>query len=72
MSPLLALFASRLLLEALTMYKDLLTEILNACKLTIWNPFGANNGLNGQLDDVNYADIIPADITQTEPEQKIC
>ena len=72
LSPLLALFASRLLLEALTMYKDLLTEILNACKLTIWNPFGANNGLNGQLDDVNYADIIPADITQTEPEQKIC
>ena len=72
LSPLLALFASRLLLEALKMYKDLLTEILNACKLTIWNPFGTNNGLNGQLDDVNYADIIPSDITQTKPEQKLC
>ena len=70
LSPLLALFASRILLEALKMYKDLLTEILSACGLTIWNPFGLNSGSN--FDDVNYADIVIPNTEQTEPEQKAC
>jgi hypothetical protein len=71
LAPLLALFTARILLEALTMYKDLLFEIFNACKLTLWNPFNGS-GLNGEMDDVNYADIIPSEIIQTEPEQKLC
>lgn len=65
LSPLLALFASRILLETLTMYKDLLSQIMDNCKITLWNPFGTNSGT---IDDVNYADIE----LQTEPEQKLC
>lgn len=72
LAPLLALFTSRLLLEALTMYKDLLFEIFNSCKLTFWDPFNGGSGLNSEIDDVNYADIYPSEITQTEPEQKLC
>ena len=33
LAPLLALFASKLILEALKMYKDLLFEIFNGCDL---------------------------------------
>jgi hypothetical protein len=67
---LVALLASRLLLEALQMYKNLLMEIIECFKL-----FGANikfiaNNVNGAIDDVNYADIIVTE--QTEPEQTIC
>lgn len=77
LSPLLALFASRLLLETLKMYKDLLMQILRGCSISgisLSNPFGwlsdtANNNLVGVIDDVNYADIIPI---QVEPEQTIC
>jgi hypothetical protein len=72
LAPLLALFAARLLLEALTMYKDLLFEIFNACRLSIWNSFNFGNNISGVLDDVNYADIHPSEITQTEPGQKLC
>lgn len=72
LTPLLALFAARILLEALTMYKDLLFEIFNACTFTFWNPFNGGSGLNGEMDDVNYADIYSSEITQTEPEQKLC
>lgn len=68
LSPLLALFASRILLETLTMYKDLLSQIMENCKITLWNPFGTNSGT---IDDVNYADI-ELQTTQTEPEQKLC
>lgn len=68
LSPLLALFASRILLETLTMYKDLLSQIMDNCKITLWNPFGANSA---PIDDVNYADI-ELQTTQTEPEQKLC
>jgi hypothetical protein len=61
LKPLLELFASRLLMETLKMYKDLLIQLLDACAFG-WN----NNKLVGVIDDVNYADIIP---TQTEPNQ---
>ena len=62
--PLLELFASRLLMETLKMYKDLLEQLLEAC-LIGWQ----NNKLVGVIDNVNYADIIP---TQTEPNQSSC
>ena len=62
--PLIELMASRLLLETLQMYKDLLVNLIDACAFG-WN----NNPLIGNIDNVNYADIIP---TQTEPNQSIC
>jgi hypothetical protein len=70
LSPLLALFASRLLLEALQMYKDLLLEIFSGCGLSGWNMFSLSGGDN-QLDNVNYADIEP-ETESTEPNQKLC
>lgn len=69
LTPLLALFAARMLLEALQMYKDLLFEIFNACKLSIWNPFGMNNGIKSEIDDVNYADI---KVESQTPEEIRC
>jgi hypothetical protein len=66
----LQLFASKLLLEALRMYKDLLLDILN-CFNFGGKSFGwmsGNKNIN-ILDDVNYADIIPV---QLEPGQIKC
>lgn len=63
LSPLIALFTSRLLLESLKAYKDLLEEILKNCKIPTFNK------LVGVIDDVNYADIIP---TQVESNQSTC
>lgn len=72
LSPLLSLFASRILLEMLKMYKDILTEILSACSLSIWNISNFDFGNNGNIyGDVNYADIVP-NAVQTEPGQKAC
>lgn len=65
LKPLLALFASRLLLETLQSYKDLLTQCYKACAIG-WNGSGS---IIGAIDDVNYADIIPEQIM---PEQNIC
>lgn len=62
--PLIELFAAKLLMETLQMYKDLLIQLLDACVFG-WN----NNKLVGVIDNVNYADIIP---TQTEPNQSTC
>lgn len=60
--PLLELFATRLMLETMKMYKDLLMQLLNECL------FGFKiKGDSAAIDDVNYADIV-----QTEPEQSIC
>jgi hypothetical protein len=70
LTPLLALFASRLLLEALQMYKDLLFEILSACGLSGWKMFVIQG--NEQINDVNYADIISSESEATEPNQKLC
>jgi hypothetical protein len=66
LKPLLELFASRLLAETLKTYKDLLTQLLEEC-LIGWD--NNNNGIVGNIDNVNYADIIP---TQVIPEQSIC
>lgn len=65
LKPLLTLFASRLLLETLQAYKDLLTQCLRACSFNL--PGGSS--IIGNIDNVNYADIIP---TQVVPEQNIC
>ena len=63
LKPLLELFASRMLLEALQMYKNLLLQIKECFIL-----FGTKQyGTKGV--DVNYADIIPEQII---PEQTIC
>ena len=64
LAPLISLCASRLLMETLQVYKDLLNQILENCAFG-WN----NNPLIGNIDNVNYADIIP---TQVEPNQSIC
>jgi hypothetical protein len=64
LTPLISLCASRLLMETLQVYKDLLNQILENCAFG-WN----NNPLIGNIDNVNYADIIP---TQVEPNQSIC
>ena len=63
LAPLIALFTSRLLLESLKAYKDLLENILKNCKIPTFNK------LAGVIDDVNYADIIP---TQVETKQSTC
>lgn len=62
LSSLLALFASKLLLETLNVYRSLLNEILEKCSLGLAPVVGI-------IDNVNYADIIP---NQTEPRQTIC
>ena len=64
--PLIELFAAKLLMETLQMYKDLLMQLLDACVFG----WGKNNQLVGVIDNVNYADIIPS--TQTEPNQSTC
>lgn len=63
LKPLIELFASKLLLETLKMYKDLLQQLLDACA------FGWGDGRVNEIDNVNYADIIPV---QTQPEQAKC
>jgi hypothetical protein len=67
-APLIALFTSQLLLETLMMYHDLLMQILEKCLLNPVSAFFGQN-LEGNIDDVNYADIIPV---KTEPNQSIC
>jgi hypothetical protein len=63
LKPLLELFASRMLLEALQMYKNLLLQIKECFILFGTKQYGTKG------DDVNYADIIPEQII---PEQTIC
>lgn len=53
-----------LIMETLLLYKQQLENIYKACFIG-WN----SAYLNGAIDEVNYADIIP---TQVEPEQNIC
>ena len=70
LTPLLALFASKLLLESLIAYKDLLVLCLKSCMFGLSGYGNFGSGVENVLDDVNYADIIP---TQTIPEQEsIC
>lgn len=73
LKPLLALFASKLLLETLKMYTDLLKLILNC--VTIYDFSGLFDTLRNRygvdlIDNVNYADIITPE--QVKPGQSIC
>lgn len=61
LSELLAIFASKLLLETLNTYRTLLEQLIEDCS------FGMNR-LVGVIDNVNYAEIV-----KTEPNQEaIC
>lgn len=62
--PLLELFAAKLLMETMKIYKDLLMQLMENC-LIGWK----RNPLTSTIDDVNYADIIP---TQIQPNQQNC
>ena len=62
--PLLELFAAKLLMETMKIYKDLLMQLMQNC-LIGWK----RNPLTSTIDDVNYADIIP---TQIQPNQQNC
>lgn len=71
LKPLLTLFALRLVMEALKMYKDLLFNILKSCPGQLQKYYlklGNNGSSNGAIDNVNYAEIssIP---NQTKPDQ---
>lgn len=66
LKPLIELFAARMVLESVKAYKDLLLSLLETCAFG-WN--GNNNTVIGQIDNVNYADIIP---TKTTPIDIIC
>jgi hypothetical protein len=63
LKPLLESVLLQLTLETLQMYKEIIIQLIETCG------FGWSNPLQGNIDNVNYADIIP---TQTEPEQKQC
>lgn len=64
LTSLLELFSSKLLLETLIVYKELLQGIIDKCILG-WD----SNMIVGNIDNVNYADITPK---QVIPEQTIC
>lgn len=66
LQPLLELFASRLLSETLKNYKSLLMQLLSIINYD-WD----NNGIIGNIDNVNYADIITQE-QQTPESGKIC
>lgn len=66
LKPLVELLTSRLLLETLNNYKNMLLQIYNACFINLdFSVFS----VNGTIDNVNYADIIPS---QEEPGQTYC
>ena len=71
LTPLLALFASRLLLESLLAYKDMLLIIINNCFFLPKIKLNSSK-LIGTIDDVNYADIIPSKNEQNTPNQSNC
>ena len=63
--PLVALYMSKLLLENLDYYLRILTSALDCLLIVTFN----RRGVPTQIDDVNYADIIPTQIT---PPNSIC
>ena len=71
LQPLIGLLASRLLLETLHMYIDLLEQIFKCIPIfRFGDTFGSNQELISVLDDVNYADIINNE--KQTPGQTIC
>lgn len=71
LSPLLGLLASRLLLEALNMYINLLKQIFKCIPIfRFGDTFGVTQDLISTIDDVNYADITNNE--KKSPDQTIC
>lgn len=65
LSPILKLFISKLALETVKDYKDLITDLITNCIPTISLPKGTPT----IIDNVNYADIVPQ---QTAPNNNKC
>ena len=63
LEPLISLYLSKLTLESIKYYKELLSNIIDACMSS------NNSSVQGVIDNVNYADIVPQEIT---PESSIC
>lgn len=63
LTPLIELFVSKLALETIKFYKELLTNLLEACF------GGSGNKPQSMLDNVNYADIVPQ---ETTPDVSVC
>ena len=67
LTPLLAIFASKLLLETINDYIALLKNLTSLCGLRGGSGIGTNNITD--IDNVNYADIVP---TQIAPNNDKC
>ena len=65
LQPLFELLASKILMEQLKYYKDMITLMLKACKFN----FGNKSTDPNRLDEVNYADI---DTPPTQPQTSEC
>lgn len=71
LSPLIALLASRLLLETFKMYLDLLVQILKCIPIFRFGNYNnSNQEMISVIDDVNYADIINNE--KKDPGQALC
>jgi hypothetical protein len=67
LAPLLEIYTSRILLEKIRFYRELIEQII-ACGQGILNFFDGNSPLTEYaIDNVNYADIVPV---QTAPKQE--
>lgn len=64
---LLELFISKIALETIKAYKDLITDLIQNCIPNL--NFGGFGTMSTQIDNVNYADIVP---TQETPEETNC
>jgi hypothetical protein len=68
LAPLLEIFTSRILLETIRYYRELIEQIMSACgsmSLSFFN--GDTNLMEYAIDNVNYADIVP---TQISPKKE--
>lgn len=63
LTPLFELFATKISLESIEYYKELITDLIEACSLN-WG-----GSAQSVIDNVNYADIVPQ---ETTPEENIC
>lgn len=66
LAPLIELFVSKIVLETIKFYKEILTNLINACFSTSSGGAGNGSGDGGAIDDVNYADIVPIENIPTQ------
>lgn len=59
--PLLELFVSKIMLETIRYYRELIAQLIGACGFAFGDGLGLGNGGNNEyaIDNVNYADIVP-------------